>query len=126
MSQQFQGPGPALLFVRFEQGRGKGGVPKTWVPYSATDKKPAIETLIRVAVAHFRALCADPNLGHGRDLMPGRDDEYMLHHVDGSLLKSADEIKWETVNGQQRAELVLTWRLPSECLLGLSQGGRDG
>lgn len=120
MSQQFQLKLP-WLFVRFEQGRGRGGVPKTWVPYLATgEKKPAAATLARMAVALLRAQCADPEVGHGKDLMPGSDDEYELHNVDGGRIESADEIKWEVVDGANRAEMVLTWRNPAELLMDAS------
>jgi hypothetical protein len=117
VSQQFQLK-PWLLFVRFEQARGRGGVPKTWVPYLASgEKKPEAVTLVRMAVGLFRAQCADPELGHGKDLMPGSDDEYELHNVDGGRITTADEIKWEVVDGVNRAETVLTWRDPSMLLM---------
>jgi hypothetical protein len=124
VSQQFVGPGPWLILVRFEQGRGKGGVPKTWVPYlSVADKKPDIKTLTHIAIEQLRAWCLDPQLGHGQDLMPGSNDEYELHNVDGGRINNPDQILWETImvgsppQAQQRAEVVLTWRLPSELLI---------
>lgn len=112
----------ALLFVRFEQGRGTRGVPKTWVPYmpgSVDDPaaKPEMATLVRMAVQQLRAYCCDGVQGHGRDLMPGRDDEYALHAADGGLIEKAEDIRWEVVGGHNRAEVVLTWRNPAELLM---------
>lgn len=112
---------PWLLLVRFEQGRGDTGVPKTWVPYFVghpknASAKPSVATLVRKAVQLFRAACADPAIGHGRDLMPGRDDEYHLHNIDGGKIDSVDQIKWRDIDGHQRAELVLTWHSPAALL----------
>jgi hypothetical protein len=109
------------LFVRFEQGRGRGGVPKTYIPYLPEGAiAPTIETLTRMAVQMMRAQCADPSM-HGRDLMPGRDDEYHLHNIDGGLLTKPEDIRWEIVAGDpprgQVAEVVLTWRIPNEDLI---------
>lgn len=104
------------LFVRFEQGRGRGGVPKTFVPYLVQGDPPTVATLTRMAVQMLRAECADPVM-HGRDLMPGRDDEYHLHNLDGKLLEDAKDLVWEKVEGGQVAEVVLTWRIPNEELL---------
>lgn len=112
---------PWFLFVRFEQGRGVTGVPKTWVPYMVghpkdAAKKPAIETLVRMAVELFRAGCADPHTGHGRDLMPGSLDEYTLHKLDGGVIARVEDIPWQagTIG---RAEVVLVWRSPADLLL---------
>lgn len=112
---------PWLILVRFEQGRGVSGVPKTWVPYFVgrpdnAYSRPGVATLTRMAVQLFRASCADPETGHGRDLMPGTDDEYELHKVDGGKIISVDEIRWRDIDGHQRAELVLTWRSPADLL----------
>lgn len=109
---------PWWLHVRFEQGRGLGGVPKITVAYyAAGDTKPAMITLVRAAVGQMRALSLDPHMGHGADLMPGRDEEYMLHNVDGGALSKPDDIRWETREGLQHAELVLTWQVPNVRLL---------
>jgi hypothetical protein len=118
---------PWLILVRFEQGRGKSGVPKTWMPYWAghpknSNAKPEIATLVRTAISIFRAQCVDPSIGHGRDMMPGNDDEYQLHHIDGGLIEKTDDIRWRTINGEQRSEAVLTWRDPAELLVKMIEG----
>lgn len=122
MSQQFQTGQPSLLFIRFEQGRGKGGVPKVWMNYPGTDAKPPnLSTIIHSAVRLMRALCEDSVWGHSKDLMPGHETEYLLHNVDGALINEPKDIVWEQVminnNAHKRAELVLTWGLPSERLM---------
>jgi hypothetical protein len=118
-----------LMFVRFEQGRGVTGVPKTWVPYLVghprdATAKPAISTLVKMTVGMLRAQCADPTIGHGRDLMPGADDDYALHNLDGGRIEKVEDIAWETVDGINRAELVLTWKNPAE-LLPMPPGAED-
>lgn len=102
-----------LLLIRFEQGRGRGGVPREWLVFYS---QQSLQTLVRRAVGMMRAACADEATGHGRDLLPGSDDEYHLHNVDGGVIGKPEDIVWETVEGSQRAELVLTWGLPSELL----------
>lgn len=69
----------------------------------------------------LRAHCADSNTGHGRDLLPGSDDEYQLHHIDGGQIEKVEDIRWEMVDGQNRAELVLTWQNPAELLARLAR-----
>jgi hypothetical protein len=108
---------PWWLFVRFEQGRGKGGVPKAVISYTKpSDGEASIATLVRIAVQTMRAICADPSMGHGRDLMPGDDAEYALHNIDGGVIEEAKQIVWQQALGTQVAEVALTWGLPSERL----------
>lgn len=115
MSRQYELP-VWWLHVRFEQGRGKTGVPKAYIPYYETSGKNwTLESYIKLAVAYFRVSCADPNLGHGIDLMPGRDDEYHLHHVDGGEI-TEPKFRWQDTTGGKVAELVLTWRNPAVLL----------
>lgn len=98
-----------LLFIRFEQARGTGGVPKTWVPFFDTS---SVEQLVGSAVQSMRKGSLNY---HGRDLMPGTDDEYRLHNIDGGVIEKAEDIRWEDMpDGSQRAEVVLTWRIPNE------------
>jgi hypothetical protein len=115
-----------MIFIRFEQGRGRSGVPKTWIPYlvghpNNAQAKPELRTLVGMAIGNFRAQCADKNQGHGRDLMPGDDEDYVLHNIDGEKLETVEDIKWEQVqvgsNQETRAELVLTWKFPADLLM---------
>jgi hypothetical protein len=110
-----------LLLVRFEQGRGRTGVPTTFVPYLAgapgdPQAEPTVETLVWQAVQFFRAACADANQGHGRDLMPGDDGEYQLHNLDGGRVLAPSDIRWTVRDGKTFSELVLTWRNPASLL----------
>lgn len=108
-----------MLHVRFEQGRGLTGVPRAWIALTMTTNLAAIETVVKIAVAHMRAICADPTWGHGQDLMPGRDDEYQLHNAVGGRATAYGEIRFEPMQGGGRlAEMVLTWRTPSILLAG--------
>jgi hypothetical protein len=105
-------PAPAVLYVRFEQGRGVGGVPKQMVPIQGVGlqgEKATVETYVRIAVAMFRATCADAGLGHGKDLMPGESWEgYELHELEGGRVSDPAKV----VAG----EYVLTWRTPAALL----------
>lgn len=114
------------IFVRFEQGRGKGGVPKTYVPWLVQETKTyELSTIIKMALGLLRAQCADPILGHGQDIMPGADDEYCLHNVDGGKLEKVEDIHWEIVNGvKDYAELVLTWKNSAEMLIDYTHAAR--
>lgn len=115
------GPGK-WMYIRFEQGRGKTGVPKAYVPYwdgghpNDASAKVAVESIVALAVAHFRVMCADPNIGHGRDLMPPETVEYRLHNINGGLIEKVEDIKFEH-DGNKIAELVLTWRNPADLLI---------
>ena len=103
------------IHITFEQGRGHGGVPRVRVPAWA---KMSMDTLLRLAVGHMRAICVDAGLGHGRDLMPGVDHAgYELHQTYGGLITDIDQIMFVPRNGGHVAQLVLTYGEPNRALL---------
>lgn len=107
------------IHVYFEQGRGKGGVPKVTIEFFENGKED-VERLIRRALFALRAACID---AHGRDLMPGEESEYLLHQFEGAVLEEVSEIKWVTRQDNHKvAMLVLTWGLPSEALMEVVNG----
>ncbi len=114
---------PWLIHVRFEQGRGAGGVPKAWLAFyqGALDgikKTFEISTLTKIAVASMRAVCADPNAAHGEDIMPGRDEDYELHHVNGGRIRSLEDLRFETRADQWFvSDCVLTYGTPARYLM---------
>lgn len=112
---------PVLVHVRFEQGRGDGGCPNCFVALypGAVDGPKAFEvaTIVQLAVSHMRALCTDPNSGHGKDIMPGDDSEYELHYVSGGRIKELKDFRFEArEDGFVVSETVLTWGNPGRKL----------
>lgn len=110
---------PKFLFVRFEQGRGKGGVPLTWVPYwekvSTNGRETTMDDHVAKAVASFRVSCRG---AHGQDLMPGEDaSEYSLCQENGSRISGPDDFRWEQQHGVHVSAVVLVWRNPADLLL---------
>lgn len=103
-----------ILHIQFEQGRGKGGVPK--VTIHVYDKED-VERIIKKAVALLRI---ESENAHGKDLMP--EGEYFLHRLEGAQIEEYKEIEWiQREDGHWIGSVVLTWGLPSEHLLATVQ-----
>lgn len=110
------------LHVYFEQGRGKGGVPKTIVQVHPNEP---IDSILKKAVAHMRISCEDEKWGHGKDLMPGFDyDEYDIHGIEGGIVEDHQDILWvQRDDGHWVCHVVLCWGLPSQHLMREVVGG---
>lgn len=105
-----------FVYVTFEQGRGKGGVPRAAVQ---AWRGMSVDSLLRVSVEMMRALCADEALGHGQDLMPGDDySEYELHQTHGGVITDIKDVLFvQRPKGGCAAKLVLTYGEPNRRLL---------
>lgn len=106
-----------ILHIQFEQGRGKGGVPK--VTIHVYDKED-VEKIIKKAVALLRIESED---AHSKNLMP--EGEF-LHKLEGAQIEEYKEIEWiQREDGHWIGSVVLTWGLLSEHLLATVQANGE-
>lgn len=104
------------IHVTFEQGRGRGGVPRVNIP---SPRNASVDELTQIAVHTFRVLCVNNEEGHGRDLMPGTGHEgYELHDPNGGgVIEKPEDILWVKREGGYVARLILTWGEPNRLLM---------
>ena len=104
-----------VLHVTFEQGRGDTGVPR-WSIVVPGGEFCSLKGLIQITLATFRVLCAESL--HGKDLMPGTDEDYSLHKTQGGVIKDLSEFKFIKADEHlYTAKAVLVYKLPNKLLM---------
>jgi hypothetical protein len=104
------------IHIWFEQGRGRGGVPKVVVH---TFENETLEDILRKAVALMRCASQSKVTGHNKDLMPGKGFRgYEFHQMEGGIVEKVDQIDYVQREDKNKvACLILCWGLPSEHLM---------